>query len=200
MLAAKARSLADAGLNRVTVSLDALDADALALISGASISPARVLAGIDAATAAQLHPVKVNMVVRRGINDDRVIAMAEHFRHRPQILRFIEYMDVDRANRWQRHEVVSAAEILAQLTARWPLEPLERQREGEVATRYRYSDGAGEIGLIHSISVPFCASCTPRTAVRRRQALHLPVRHPRTRPAPAAARRVKRPRARRADP
>jgi cyclic pyranopterin phosphate synthase len=160
LLAGKARTLADAGLNRVTVSLDALDDETLRTVNDAPIAAARVLEGIDAAEAAGLDPVKVNMVVRRGTNDGCVLAMAEHFRHRPQVLRFIEYMDVGSTNGWRRDEVVPAVELLEQIAARWPLEPLEPARDGEVATRYRYCDGGGEIGLIHSVSAPFCASCT----------------------------------------
>jgi GTP 3',8-cyclase len=160
LLRGRARALADAGLNRVTVSLDALDEAALRVMSDTPISPARVLEGIEEATAAGLSPIKVNMVVRRGCNEDRVLAMAEHFRHRPQILRFIEYMDVGSTNHWLREEVVPAAEVLAMVGARWPLEALPAAREGEVATRYRYHDGAGEIGVIHSVSAPFCGSCT----------------------------------------
>jgi cyclic pyranopterin phosphate synthase len=159
LLAAKARSLADAGLQRVTVSLDALDDSVLEAIGDAPSSARRVLAGIDAAIDAGLEPVKVNMVVRREINDRCVSDMAAHFRHRPVVLRFIEYMDVGSSNRWRREQVVSAADILKQLDARWPLQPLAAQSDGEVASRYRYRDGAGEIGLIHSVSEPFCASC-----------------------------------------
>jgi GTP 3',8-cyclase len=159
LLAGKARALADAGLSRVTVSLDALDDETLHAISDAPISAARVLEGIDATVAAGLHPVKVNMVVRRGFNEECVLAMAEHFRHRPQTLRFIEYMDVGSTNGWTDAEVVPAAEIVDRIGGRWPLEPLAPARDGEVASRYRYLDGAGEIGLIHSVSAPFCASC-----------------------------------------
>jgi cyclic pyranopterin phosphate synthase len=160
LLAGKARALADAGLSRVTVSLDALDDDTLRALGDAPTSVERVLEGIDAATAAGLAPVKVNMVVRRDFNEHCVLAMAAHFRHRPQVLRFIEYMDVGSTNGWRSEDVVPAAEILERVGALWPLEPLAPQREGEVATRYRYRDGSGEIGLIHSVSAPFCASCT----------------------------------------
>jgi cyclic pyranopterin phosphate synthase len=160
LLAGRARALADAGLSRVTVSLDALDDETLHAVSDAPISAGRVLEGIDAAEAAGLDPVKVNMVVRRGLNEDCVLEMAERFRHRPQVLRFIEFMDVGSTNGWRREEVVPAAEILERIAARWPLEALAPAREGEVATRYRYRDGGGEIGLIHSVSAPFCASCT----------------------------------------
>jgi len=160
LLAGRARSLAQAGLRRVTVSLDALDPVSLRSISDTPISPARVLAGIDAAVAAGLAPVKVNMVVRRGCNEDAVLAMAERFRHRGPVVRFIEYMDVGSTNGWRREEVLAAAEIRALIEARWPLQPLAPTRPGEVATRYRYRDGAGEIGLIHAVSAPFCASCS----------------------------------------
>jgi cyclic pyranopterin phosphate synthase len=160
LLAARARSLADAGLGRVTVSLDALDRDALQAMSDAPVSPERVLEGIAAAAAAGLSPVKVNMVVRRGVNDHCVLAMAEHFRDRPEVLRFIEYMDVGSSNGWRREEVVTAAEIVETITARWPLEALAPARTGEVASRYAYRDGGGEIGLIHSVSEPFCGDCS----------------------------------------
>jgi len=159
LLAGKARALADAGLSRVTVSLDALDDETLHAIGDAPVSAARVLEGIDAAYAAGLGPIKVNMVVRRSINDGCVLAMAEHFRHRPQTLRFIEYMDVGSTNGWTDDEVVPTAEILERIAARWSLDALAPTREGEVASRYRYRDGGGEIGLIHSVSAPFCASC-----------------------------------------
>jgi cyclic pyranopterin phosphate synthase len=160
LLAAKARALADAGLRRVTVSLDALDQPTFQAMSDVRVPLERVLEGIEAADAAGLRPVKVNMVVRRGMNDHCVLAMAERFRHRPQIVRFIEYMDVGSTNRWRREEVVPAAELLARIEARWPLEAVAPERPGDVATRYRYRDGAGEIGLIHSVSQPFCSSCT----------------------------------------
>jgi GTP 3',8-cyclase len=160
LLAGKARSLADAGLNRVTVSLDALDDQTLEAISDAPISATRVLDGIDAAAAAGLSPVKVNMVVRRGVNEGCVLAMAERFRHSRQILRFIEFMDVGSTNGWRGEEVVPATEIRERIAACWPLEALAPTRTGEVASRYRYRDGGGEIGLIHSVTEPFCASCS----------------------------------------
>jgi cyclic pyranopterin phosphate synthase len=160
LLGARARSLADAGLDRVTVSLDSLDAGVLRSMSDTPVAPARILAGIEAASAAGLEPVKVNMVVRRGVNEHSLLAMAEHFRFRAQVLRFIEYMDVGSTNGWRLAEVVPASEILARISARWPLEPLAPSRAGEVATRYRYRDGGGEIGLIHSVSSPFCGDCT----------------------------------------
>lgn len=159
LLAARAAQLRDAGLTRITVSLDALDRDTLCAISDTPLEPERVLAGIDAAYTAGLTPVKVNMVVRRGINEHSVLPMAEHFRHRPQVLRFIEYMDVGATNGWRAEDVVTAAEIHESIAARWPLEPLEPSTPGEVAKRYRYRDGAGEIGFISSVSAPFCGGC-----------------------------------------
>jgi cyclic pyranopterin phosphate synthase len=160
LLAGRAKALSDAGLRRVTVSLDALDPSVLRAISDAPISPARILAAIDAAAAAGLAPVKVNMVVRRGLNDAGVLAMAEHFRYSGHVLRFIEYMDVGSTNGWRPRDVVPSAEIRAAIESRWPLEALAPHREGEVARRYRYLDGAGEIGFVSSVSEPFCGGCT----------------------------------------
>ncbi len=160
LLARHAQRLRDAGLKRVTVSLDALDASSMRAMSDAPVSPERILEGVDAATQAGLSPVKINMVVRRGSNDHCVLDMAARFRHRPEIVRFIEFMDVGSTNGWRTEEVVPADEILAAIGQRWPLQALPPSRKGEVATRYRYRDGAGEIGLIHSVSGPFCAGCT----------------------------------------
>lgn len=160
LLSARAQALAYAGLRRVTVSLDALDQEVFESMSDTRVPLARVLEGIDAAHAAGLAPVKINMVVKRDVNDHCVLPMAEHFRGRPEILRFIEYMDVGNSNQWQPREVVPAAEIVATIAERWPLQALAPERPGEVATRYRYLDGAGEIGVIHSVSQPFCGSCT----------------------------------------
>jgi cyclic pyranopterin phosphate synthase len=160
LLASRAQALARAGLTRVTVSLDALDDRVLQTIGDAPLSARRVLAGIDAAASAALHPVKVNMVVRRGVNEHCVPVMAERFRHSGVTLRFIEYMDVGTSNGWGREDVVPAQEILYSLQERWPLHALSPSVEGEVASRYRYSDGAGEIGVIHSVSEPFCGRCT----------------------------------------
>jgi cyclic pyranopterin phosphate synthase len=159
-LSAHAQALAEAGLHRVTVSLDALEQRAFSSMSDTRVPVARVLAGIDAAHVAGLRPVKVNMVVRRGVNEHCVTAMAEHFRGRDQVLRFIEYMDVGESNGWRLEQVVPASEILAQLDARWPLEELPPGRQGEVASRWAYRDGGGEIGVIHSVTKPFCGGCT----------------------------------------
>jgi GTP 3',8-cyclase len=160
LLASKARALKQAGLNRVTVSLDGLDEGVVRAMSDSRVSLASVLAGIEAARDAGLAPVKVNTVVRRGLNDHCVLSIAEHFRHRPETLRFIEYMDVGSTNGWRPDEVVPASELIAAIAQRWPLEALAPTRDGEVATRYRYRDGAGEIGFIHSVSRPFCGECT----------------------------------------
>jgi GTP 3',8-cyclase len=159
-LAAHAEQLAHAGLDRVTVSLDALDEEVFRSMTDGRVALARVLAGIDAAQEAGLTPVKVNMVVRRGVNDHCVLEMAERFRSSPQILRFIEYMDVGATNGWQLDEVVPASEILAQLHGRWPLRRLPARRAGEVAARWAYRDGGGEVGVIHSVTEPFCDGCS----------------------------------------
>ena len=159
-LAAKAQRLKTAGLTRVTVSLDALDDETFSAINDVAFPVTRVLAGIEAAAAAGLEPVKVNMVVQRGVNEGSILPMAEFFRGSGHILRFIEYMDVGTTNGWRMDEVVSAAEIAATLNERWPLEPLRPNYPGEVANRYRYRDGAGEIGVIASVTQPFCGACT----------------------------------------
>jgi cyclic pyranopterin phosphate synthase len=159
-LAAKAQSLKNAGLTRVTVSLDALDDDTFAAMNDVGFPVARVLAGIDAATSARLTPVKVNMVVKRGVNEHAITHIAERFRGSGHILRFIEYMDVGATNGWRMDDVVPAAEIIAAIDQRWRLEPVEPNYPGEVATRYRYLDEAGEIGVIASVTQPFCGACT----------------------------------------
>jgi cyclic pyranopterin phosphate synthase len=159
LLAAKARALADAGLRRVTVSLDSLDDDVFRAMNDVDFPVERVLAGIEAASAVGL-PVKVNMVVKRGTNDGDVLAMAEHFRDSGQILRFIEYMDVGHTNGWRMDDVVPAREIVETIDAVYPLEPLEPNYRGEVARRWRYRDGAGEVGIIASVTEPFCGACT----------------------------------------
>jgi GTP 3',8-cyclase len=160
LLAGKARALAAAGLRRVTVSLDSLDDSAFMALNDAGFPVARVLDAIAAAAGAGLAPVKVNMVVRRGVNEQSILPMAAHFRGSGHVLRFIEYMDVGTTNGWRLDHVVPAAEIIALIGGQWPLEPAEPAYPGEVATRYRYRDGAGEIGLIASVSQPFCRGCT----------------------------------------
>src|SRR6266705_3003332 len=160
LLASKAPALAAAGLRRVTVSLESLDDAVFMALNDAGFPVARVLAAIAAAAAAGLAPVKVNMVVRRGVNEQSVLPMAAHFRHTGHVLRFIEYMDVGTTNGWRLEEVVPAAEIVRSIDALWPLEPVEPNYRGEVAGRYRYRDGAGEIGVIASVTQPFCRVCT----------------------------------------
>jgi len=159
LLTAKAQALADAGLRRVTVSLDSLDDATFRAMNDVDFPVDRVLEGIAAAAAAGL-PVKVNTVVKRGLNDDSIIELARHFRGSGHTLRFIEYMDVGHTNGWRLDDVVPAAEVVATIDAEWPLEPVEAGYRGEVANRYRYRDGAGEIGVIASVTQPFCADCT----------------------------------------
>ncbi len=159
LLPQKAKLLADAGLKRVSVSLDSLDDAVFGAMNDVDFPVMRVLAGIDAAAAAGL-PVKVNMVVQRGVNDGSILEMARHFRDSGHVLRFIEYMDVGHTNGWRLDDVVPAAEIVRAVDAEWPLEPLEPAYRGEVARRYRYRDGAGELGLIASVTQPFCGDCT----------------------------------------
>jgi cyclic pyranopterin phosphate synthase len=160
LLASKAGLLAEAGLRRVTVSLDSLDDRVFRAMNDVEFPVARVLAGIDAACAAGLTPVKINMVVRRGLNEASVLPMARYFRERGHTLRFIEYMDVGATNGWRLDDVVPADEILAVIDSEMPLEPLERSYRGEVARRWRYRDGSGEVGVIASVTDPFCGDCT----------------------------------------
>ena len=159
LLAKRARGLAEAGLNRVTISLDALDDPTFARMNDARFPVARVMEGVQAAEEAGLGPIKVNMVVKRGWNEAAVLPMARHFRWSGRTLRFIEYMDVGHSNGWRLDEVVPASEILAMISAEFPLEPMAPAERGEVAVRYRYTDGGGEIGLIASVTQPFCGDC-----------------------------------------
>jgi cyclic pyranopterin phosphate synthase len=160
LLASKARALRDAGLKRVTVSLDSLDDAVFKSMNDVDFPVAKVLAGMDAAEAAGLAPLKVNMVVKRGLNEQSILPMARHFRGTGRILRFIEYMDVGSSNGWRLNDVVSAREIVATIDRELPLEPVERNYTGEVAERWRYKDGSGEIGVIASVTQAFCADCT----------------------------------------
>jgi GTP 3',8-cyclase len=155
-----ARPLAEAGLRRVTVSLDSLDDAVFGAMNGIDFPVAKVLDGIAAATEAGLAPVKVNMVVRRGINESSVVPMAAWARESGVILRFIEYMDVGHSNGWRLDEVVPAGELVDALRAVWPIEPADPNYRGEVADRWRYLDGAGEFGVISSVTQPFCRDCT----------------------------------------
>ncbi|MSQ61746.1 MAG: GTP 3',8-cyclase MoaA [Dehalococcoidia bacterium] len=160
LLAKQARALKEAGLRRVTVSLDSLDDAVFMAMNDVDFPVERVLEGIDAAAAAGLTPIKVNMVVKRGLNDGNILDMARHFRGTGHVLRFIEYMDVGTTNGWRLDDVLPAAETVRTINAEFPLEPLDSNYPGEVANRYRYRDGAGEIGLIASVTRPFCGDCT----------------------------------------
>ena len=160
LLARKARALKEAGLKRVTVSLDSLDDRVFKAMNDVDFPVERVLEGIAAAAAAGLTPIKVNMVVKRGVNDDSIVPMARHFHGTGHILRFIEYMDVGATNGWRLEDVVAAAEISDRINAVLPLEPVAANYRGEVATRFRYQDGGGEIGIIASVTQPFCGACT----------------------------------------
>jgi cyclic pyranopterin phosphate synthase len=160
LLASKAAALADAGLHRVTVSLDALDDETFKAMNDVGFGVSRVLDGIAAARAAGLGPVKVNTVVRRDLNEHAVLALAEHFRGTDTTVRFIEYMDVGHSNGWRMDDVVPAADVVATIDARWPLEAVDAGYRGEVAQRWRYRDGAGEVGVITSVTQPFCGDCT----------------------------------------
>lgn len=160
LLGRYAGQLAAAGLGRVTVSLDSLDEQVFREMNGVGVAVQTVLDGIEAATRAGLGPVKLNCVVRRGLNDGGILDLAEFARARGHQLRFIEYMDVGESHGWRLDEVLPAAEVLERLGERWSLEPLPPRYPGEVATRYRYRDGGGEVGLISSVSHPFCGGCT----------------------------------------
>jgi cyclic pyranopterin phosphate synthase len=160
LLARKARALRDAGLNRVTVSLDALDDPTFRAMNDVDFPVERVLEGIDAANAAGLAPVKINAVIKRGLNEHAIVPLARHFRGSPHIVRFIEYMDVGHTNGWRMDHVVPAAEIVGRIDRELPLEPVEPNYDGEVAQRWRYRDGANEIGVIASVTQAFCRTCT----------------------------------------
>jgi cyclic pyranopterin phosphate synthase len=159
LLPQKAQALADAGLRRITVSLDSLDDAIFRALNDVDFSVARVLDGIDAAADAGL-PVKVNAVIKRGVNDDQVVPLAAFFRERGHTLRFIEYMDVGHTNGWRLDDVVPAKEIVARLDEAFGVEPAEALYRGEVAQRWRYKDGTGEVGVIASVTQPFCGDCT----------------------------------------
>ncbi len=160
LLARKAQSLADAGLDRVTVSLDSIDDEVFRAMNDVDFPVEKVLKSIDAAAAAGLGPIKINAVIKRGLNDDSLLEMAEHFRGTGHILRLIEFMDVGTTNGWRLDDVVGAQEMIERISGQWPLEPLDALYPGEVARRYRYADGEGEIGVIASVTQPFCGGCT----------------------------------------
>ena len=157
---ARARALADAGLQRVTISVDSLDDATFRAMNDVDFSVARVLDAIAAAEEAGLGPVKIDMVVLRGRNEESIVDVARHFRGTGHIVRFIEYMDVGNTNGWRMEDVVSAAEIRARIADEWPIEPVDANYFGEVAERWRYIDGSGEFGIIASVTQPFCGSCT----------------------------------------
>ncbi len=156
----RAHALRSTGLSRITVSLDSLDPERFGRINGVGFGADRVLRAIEQADGAGFRPVKINVVVKRGMNDEDIVPLAEHFRFSGHIVRFIEYMDVGNSNGWTPEEVVSAREILERISGWWPLHALEQAYFGEVATRYGYDDGGGEIGIIASVTQPFCRSCT----------------------------------------
>jgi len=159
LLTKKARALKDAGLQRITVSLDALDDATFRRMNDADFPVAEVLEGIAQAQAVGLGPIKVNMVVKRGTNEHEIVAMARHFRGTSVVLRFIEYMDVGASNGWRMDEVMPSAEVVARIHSEFPLESIERSATGETAERWRYLDGAGEIGVISSVTQAFCRDC-----------------------------------------
>jgi cyclic pyranopterin phosphate synthase len=160
LLRQKAGALKAAGLNRVTVSLDALDDAVFKRMNDVDFPVAKVLEGIDAAAAAGLAPVKINMVVKRGENENDILPMARFFRGSGHVLRFIEYMDVGHTNGWRMDDVVSAREIVSMIDREFPLEQVDPNYTGEVAERWRYRDGSGEIGVIASVTQAFCRDCT----------------------------------------
>jgi cyclic pyranopterin phosphate synthase len=160
LLAKQARALKDAGLKRVTVSLDSLDNATFKAMNDVDFPVEKVLEGMNVAASVGLGPIKVNMVVKRSMNEASILPMARYFREKGYILRFIEYMDVGHSNGWRMEEVVPAAEIIKMISAEMPLEPLDPNYQGEVAERWRYKDGRGEIGVVASVTQAFCRTCT----------------------------------------
>jgi GTP 3',8-cyclase len=159
LLARQALALKEAGLQRVTVSLDSLDDEVFKAMNDVDFPVEKVLDGMDAAAAVGLEPIKVNMVVKRGMNESSVLPMARYFREKGYILRFIEYMDVGHTNGWRMDDVVSAKEIVSLIHAEMPLEPVDPNYTGEVAERWRYKDGSGEVGVVASVTQAFCSTC-----------------------------------------
>ena len=160
LLARQVQGLKDAGLRRITVSLDSLDEDVFRKMNGRGYGTERVLRGIQRADQVGLSPIKINCVVQRGVNDHTIVDVARHFRGTGHIVRYIEYMDVGNINGWDQSQVVGASEIVDAINAEFPVEPVDANYRGEVAKRYRYLDGEGEIGIIASVSQPFCGDCT----------------------------------------
>jgi cyclic pyranopterin phosphate synthase len=156
----KALALKNAGLTRITISLDALDDATFQALCDTDVHVGRVLDAIECADAAGLRPIKIDAVVKRGANDREVVALARRFRGTGHIVRFIEYMDVGNSNHWRSEDVVPAREIVSMIAAEWPIEPIGANYFGEVVERWRYTDGAGEVGVISSVTQPFCGSCT----------------------------------------
>jgi cyclic pyranopterin phosphate synthase len=160
LLEQQAAVLREAGLERITVSLDSLDEEIFKQMNGHTFGPQRVVAGIEAADRAGIGPIKINCVVQRGVNDHTLVDLARAYRETGHIVRFIEFMDVGTLNGWDLSQVVTAAEIVERIGAEFSIEPVDRNYRGEVANRYRYRDGGGEIGIIASVSEPFCGDCT----------------------------------------
>ena len=160
LLANHAVDLHANGLRRITVSLDTLDREIFTRLSGGFGALDQVLAGIDAAIAAGLSPVKINAVIERGVNDHTALDLVEHFRGTPVIVRFIEFMDVGNRNHWRPDMVVPSRELAARVNERWPMHPVSQNYRGEVAQRWRFDDGGGEVGFISSVSQPFCGACS----------------------------------------
>ncbi len=160
LLAQQAQDLKDAGLHRVTISLDSLDDDVFKTMNGRGFGVRRVLHAIERADEVGLSPIKINSVVQKGVNDHTVVDLARQFKGTGHIVRFIEYMDVGNRNGWQLGQVLSADEIVSRIDAEMPLEPIASNYDGEVAERFRYKDGSGEIGVIASVTKPFCGTCT----------------------------------------
>lgn len=160
LLKAQAQGLKDAGLERITVSLDSMDDEVFKSMNDVGVPVQTVLEGIDAAAAAGLSPIKINAVVKKGVNDHTIVDLARHFKGSGHIVRFIEFMDVGATNGWRMDHVVSGREIVERINAEMPIEPAGANYRGEVARRWRYRDGSGEIGVITSISEPFCGDCT----------------------------------------
>jgi cyclic pyranopterin phosphate synthase len=160
LLARWAEELADAGLHRVTVSLDSIDPDVFRLMNGVGFPVERVLEGIQAAVSAGLGPIKLNAVIRRGLNDAGIVELAAYARDHGHILRLIEYMDVGESHGWKMAEVVPSAEVVAMIASAWSIEPADADHPSDVARKYRYSDGAGEFGVISSVTQPFCRDCS----------------------------------------
>jgi cyclic pyranopterin phosphate synthase len=156
----KAVALKEAGLRRITVSLDALDDKTFMALNDVDYPVQKVLDAIDNAEAAGMHPVKINVVVKKGVNDHSIVPLVRYFHGSPHIVRFIEYMDVGHSNGWRMDDVVPAAEIVRRIDAELPIEPAEPNYQGEVAQRWRYLDGSGEVGVVSSVTQPFCGSCS----------------------------------------